>query len=152
MNKITVSILFVFIIATSTTYGKGSKDQKFADQAIESFYIQGKKYETKVRPFFKLANSNENKRKLFNEWAKSLKEMVETLNKIDIKGVDPSLAKILHEIINTSQTLINLLMVSISSVNLDKIGLFAERLGSQQLEFELKVKNMGLEVKASGVD
>ena len=152
MNKFAVSILLVFVISISVTCGKESKDQKFADKVLESFYIQAKKYETKVKPLIKLENSDENKRKFTNEWAKSIKEMVETLRKIEIEGVDLSLVKTYQKIMNTSQILISLLMVSKSSVNLDKIRLFAERLGSQQLEFELKIKNIGLKAKVSGVD
>ncbi len=152
MNKFSVSVLFIFIITTSITCGTESKNQKFADQVLESFYIQSEKYKTKVRPYFKLAKSDENKRKLFNEWVKSLKELTETLNKINTKGVEPSLTKISQKIMETSQTLMNLLMAPIPSLSLDKVGLYAERMGAQQLEFELKLKNMGLEVTITGED
>lgn len=125
-------------------------EQLFADAVIETFYLQSQEYETQVRPVFLRSHTKRAINEWRRKWRASVNRMVSRLEALDSTGVDVELVQTYEQTKETARVLVQLLEHPEQMPDATILAL-GERLGSEQLEFELECRNKGLKVYASGV-
>jgi hypothetical protein len=151
LNK-TNLIIIVNVVLFSCTQSDKSINQAYSDYVLKAFYEQGKTYETQVRPILSQEPTRATKDEVFKIWQSSHEKMLNVLKNANNKDVDSNLVNIVFQIINTlDESLLLLKNQQLSEIDYQYFILL-ERIGSLQLEFELRAKNLKLDIYATGLD
>lgn len=150
--RIRISIIFLTYLIVFACSGQYQKyNQQYSDDILRIFFDQSRTYETQIKPMLNQKSSDSNKEIVINIWSKSISGFIEKLNSISDDNVDSTLVNMKHQIINTSTSIIPILTKPSYDRNDMELFMLLERLGSQQLEFEIRAMKLGLDIYSSGV-
>ncbi|MEE9441979.1 MAG: hypothetical protein V3V99_04860 [candidate division Zixibacteria bacterium] len=144
----TLLLLFYGCTETNSQY---KINQKFADDVIKAFYIQGKYYEDNIRPIFANPPNDSLKLKIKIMFENSISDMLDSLRMIDTCNVSTDLVNIYKEFITYAEHADLYLKKTDEKFDWILFSIYMEQLEKVQSEFEEKCKQLNLELYAKGI-
>lgn len=140
----------IYIQEKNQISGQASRNQKYADKVLTIFYDQSFDYENKVKPYFLMPPTEQNRMQAFTLWTESLNHMVKKLTLVNDDSINKELISLKAQIIGLSVSLKSILDVRSQEFDMNRIIQISDSLGETQLMFEKSASNLGLTILSTG--